>query len=174
MNIDVLLFIFGQIPFEEIYIDKEEKHGVYCDRYLKSKGKKEANKINEELLYCGTYKEFIFSECRPNHDKDKESQKTLVPKSKIRYTCLEHGIAFNGFCFTCLISICKNCKRHEKYCKKLFETFLLIKIFWIIINIIQVIMIIIFLASKEVMGLTKINLQNLNKDINYSLIWQHI
>ena len=115
---------FGQIPFEQIFTDKEGKHGKYCDRCVKTKGKsEETNIVKEELLYCGTCKEFICTECRPKHDEAKESHKTLVPKSKIRYTCLEHGKNFIGFCFTCLISICKDCKRHEKHCKKPFEDF---------------------------------------------------
>ena len=114
---------FGQIPFEEISLDKEGKHGKCCDRCAKSKEKKEESIIKGELLYCGTCKEFMCEECRPNHDKEKESHKILVPKSKIRYTCLEHGKNFIGYCFTCLTSTCKDCKRHDKHCKKLFEEF---------------------------------------------------
>ena len=140
---------FGHIPFEDITKDKENKHGVFCDRCdsqknadieeekeskegkeKKQKEKKEEkqkkdkkNIIEEELLYCGTCKQFICQKCRSSHEKEKESHKTLVEKSKIRYTCLEHGENYSGFCFTCLISVCKNCKRHNNHHTKKFEDF---------------------------------------------------
>ena len=34
---------FGQIPFEDISKDKENKHGKFCDRCVNSKGKDEKN-----------------------------------------------------------------------------------------------------------------------------------
>ena len=117
---------FGVIPFEDIDKDKENKHGKFCDRCAKAKKEEDANKniIEEDsLLYCGTCKQFICKKCRPEHDAEKESHKTLVPKDKISYTCLEHGKNYIGFCFTCLISVCPDCKRHEKHCKKQFEEF---------------------------------------------------
>ena len=130
---------FGHIPLEDITKDKENKHGVFCDRCSsqKSADKKEKQKekkeekqkkdkkniIEEELLYCGTCKQFICQSCRPVHDKEKESHKILVEKSKIRYTCLEHNERYSGFCFTCLISVCKSCKRHNNHHTKKFEEF---------------------------------------------------
>ena len=122
---------FGLIPLEDIDKDKENKHGKFCGRCTKPKPKaieeeckKESkSEIQEELLFCGTCKQFICNNCRPNHEQEKESHKILIPKSKLNYLCLEHGESYIGFCFTCLISICKNCKRHEKHCKKLFEDF---------------------------------------------------
>ena len=116
---------FGQIPFDDISKDKENKHGQFCDRCANSNGKKEEknNSITDELLYCGTCKQFICSNCRPNHDKEKESHKVLIPKSKLRYTCLEHDKKYIGFCFTCLIDVCQDCQRHNKHCKKLFKEF---------------------------------------------------
>lgn len=114
---------FGQIPFTDIDKDKENKHGKFCDRCDKKEEEKNNIILEEDLLYCGTCRQFICSKCRPEHDKEKESHKVLVPKSKISYTCLEHGKGYVGFCFTCLISVCVDCKRHEKHCKKLFEEF---------------------------------------------------
>lgn len=115
---------FGQIPFDELTKDKENKHGKFCDR-CKLKGQE--NEINNEnkndLKYCGTCKQFICPKCLEEHSKEKESHVVLVESSKISYTCLEHNEKYNAYCFTCLKSICKNCKRHEKHCKKLFEEF---------------------------------------------------
>lgn len=113
---------FGQVYFENIIKDKENKHGTHCDRCIKN-NKLEKNKIKGELLYCGTCRHFICSKCRNDHDKEKETHKILIPKSKLNYTCLEHGVKYIGYCFTCLISICPNCKRHEKHCIKKFEEF---------------------------------------------------
>ena len=115
---------FGQIPFEDITKDIENKHGAFCDRCKSSKElQKKNNLINDDLLYCGTCKQFICDNCRSDHDKEKESHKILVRKSILRHTCLEHGKNFIGYCFSCLISICSECKRHEKHCKKNFEEF---------------------------------------------------
>ena len=114
---------FGQIPLKDLPKDKENKHGKVCERCVASKESEQNSIINEDLLYCGTCKQFICSKCRPDHDKEKESHKVLVPNSAVRYTCLEHGKIFIGYCFTCLISICKDCKRHNNHCKKLFEEF---------------------------------------------------
>ena len=133
---------FGTMPFDDISLDKERKHGAFCDRCpLKNdneindnaineknekKSKNKNNKINtikEDLLYCGTCKQFICSKCKPKHDEEKESHKVLIPKSEISYTCLEHGEKYDSYCFTCLKSICQKCKRHEKHCKKTFEEF---------------------------------------------------
>ena len=120
---------FGQIPFDDITKDKEKKHGVFCDRCQsqensdKEGNEKEKNVIEDDLLYCGTCKQFICQKCRPSHDKEKERHKILIPKSQIRYTCLEHGERYSGFCFTCLISVCKSCKRHNKHRSKNFPEF---------------------------------------------------
>lgn len=121
---------FGHIPFEDITKDKENKHGEFCDRckekYQPNKEEiiqKQKNIIKEELAFCGTCKEFFCKNCRPIHNIEKETHLILVPKSKIKYTCLEHGETYIGYCFTCLISVCKSCKRHDKHCKKLFEDF---------------------------------------------------
>ena len=119
---------FGIIPFEDFEKDKWNKPGKFCDRCSKSnkeekEDKKSNTKIKEELLYCGTCKQYICKKCRPEHDIEKESHKTLVPKSQMNYICLEHGKLFIGFCFTCLISICQDCKKHEKHCKKKFVEF---------------------------------------------------
>ena len=114
---------FGQIPFDDISKDEENYHGKYCDRCKKSKKEEQNNLINDNLLYCGTCKEFICDNCRADHDKEKDSHKILVPKSILRHTCLEHGKSFIGYCFSCLISVCSECKRHDKHCKKLFEEF---------------------------------------------------
>lgn len=117
---------FGQIPLEDIIKDKENKHGKFCDRCVNKKEKEEKNNINsikEELLYCGTCKQFICSNCLQEHNIQKESHKSLVKKSKLRYTCLEHKENYIGFCFTCLVDICKKCERHNKHCTKLFKEF---------------------------------------------------
>lgn len=137
---------FGTIPFDDISLDRERKHGTHCDRCpLKNenenegkdndnakndknaknakKVKNEKNMIKEDLLYCGTCKQFMCLKCRPKHDEEKESHKILIPKSKISYTCLEHGEKYDSYCFTCLKSVCQKCKRHEKHCKKTFEEF---------------------------------------------------
>ena len=132
---------FGTMPFDDISLDRERKHGKHCDRCLSknenedededneinvknAKNKKnKTNVIKEELLYCGTCKQFICSKCKPKHDEEKESHKVLIEKSKISYTCLEHGEKYDSYCFTCLKSICQKCKRHEKHCKKTFEEF---------------------------------------------------
>lgn len=112
---------FGTIPFSEINQDKEKKHGVQCD--ICQKNKQNDNRIELELFYCGTCKQFICKECQSKHNKDKKNHKILVPKSKVLYTCLEHGKPFKGYCFTCLISICSECKRHEHHCTKIFKEF---------------------------------------------------
>jgi hypothetical protein len=121
---------FGLIPFEDMDKDKENNRGKYCDRCAKQNKEKKENEektnniiIEEDLLYCGTCKQFICKKCIPEHKLDKDSHKTLVPRSEISYTCLEHGKTFKGFCFTCLISVCELCKRHEKHCIKNFEDF---------------------------------------------------
>ena len=144
---------FGTIPFDDISLDKGRKHGTHCDRCAPKnenedndndndnennnainkknekkaknpkKEKKNNNTIKEDLLYCGTCKQFICSNCKKKHDEEKESHKVLIPKSKISYTCLEHGEKYDSYCFTCLKSVCQNCKRHEKHCKKTFKEF---------------------------------------------------
>ncbi len=120
---------FGHVPFEEIGKDKENKHGVFCDRCQKQSQQKKEEKVKDkniiegELLYCGTCKQFICQNCREEHAKEKESHVVLVPKSQIKYICLEHGERYTGYCFTCLISVCKKCQRHDKHRKKEFEEF---------------------------------------------------
>ena len=114
---------FGQIPFDDITKEEGNSHGKYCDRCENPKKDDSKNIINDDLLYCGTCKQFICGNCRKEHDKEKESHKILVPKSILRHTCLEHGKTFIGYCFSCLISVCPECKRHDKHCKKLFEQF---------------------------------------------------
>ena len=114
---------FGQMPFDDISKDESNNHGKYCDRCKKSKKDEQKNIINNDLLYCGTCKQFICDNCRADHDKEKESHKILVPNSILRHTCLEHGKTFVGYCFSCLISVCPECNRHDKHCKKKFEEF---------------------------------------------------
>ena len=132
---------FGTVPFDDISKDKEKKHGTHCDRCPKKENENENNEkdaknkknvknnnnkadiIREDLLYCGTCKQFICSKCKQKHDEEKESHKILIPRSKISYTCLEHGEQYDSYCFTCLKSVCKECKRHEKHCKKTFKEF---------------------------------------------------
>ena len=134
---------FGTIPFDDLSKDREQKHGTHCDRCeLNNQNKDNANNeqienneknpdkakitnniIRDDLSYCGTCKQFICSKCIKKHEEEKESHKVLIPKSKISYTCLEHGEKYDSYCFTCLKSVCKKCKRHEKHCKKKFEEF---------------------------------------------------
>ena len=115
---------YGQIDFNEINKDNKNKHGLNCDK-CKTKIKKEENNINEEeeLLYCGVCKIFICNKCKSMHDEEKESHKILVPKSKIGFTCLQHGKRYIGYCFSCLFSICPECIIHKKHCFKKFEEF---------------------------------------------------
>ena len=114
---------FGTIPFEDLPKIREKNQVKSCDRCVKSKESSQESLINEDLLYCGTCKQFICSNCKEAHDKEKESHKVLVPNSIVRHTCLEHGKRYIGYCFTCLISVCEDCKRHNIHCKKLFEEF---------------------------------------------------
>ena len=106
---------FGYIPFTDIF--KSNKiHGKIC-----SKCKKENTEINKELLYCGTCKEYFCTNCRPEHDQEKESHKIMIEKSRVNYTCLEHDKNFIGYCFNCLADLCPDCKRHESHTTKSFE-----------------------------------------------------
>ena len=106
---------FGQVPFQEIFQDKENKHGTHCDKCQKTEQLK--------LVYCGTCKQFFCPQCKNLHDKEKESHTLTVPLQKVKYTCLEHGKKFTSYCFTCLVSICSDCDRHKKHCVKLFKDF---------------------------------------------------
>ena len=108
---------FGIFTFSELFKNKN-KHGNICNRC-----KKENNGLDKELLYCGTCKEFFCNNCRPQHDKEKESHKILIEKSRVNYTCLEHNKNFIGYCFSCLVDVCSECKRHDKHIVKEFEEF---------------------------------------------------
>ena len=119
---------FGHIPFIELFKYKNV-HGNKCHWCEKNSESSDKNVINEELLYCGVCKEFMCNKCRPLHDKEKESHKILVKKSKVNYTCLEHNKNFIGFCFSCLSNICPECKRHEKHSIKNFKEFYSMKSF---------------------------------------------
>ena len=115
---------WGYIPFDDLFKNKS-KHGNECSKcqkqiILDTKKKKD----REELLYCGTCKEYICMNCKPNHDKEKESHKIMVEKSRVNYTCLEHNKNYIGYCFSCLIDTCPDCKRHEQHLVKTFEELL--------------------------------------------------
>ena len=70
---------FGNIPFEDILKNKENKHGKFCDRCLNSKDEHQSKNIdNNELLYCGVCQQFICLNCRLEHDKEKENHKILI------------------------------------------------------------------------------------------------
>ena len=88
---------YGYIPFEDLF-KNQHKHGKSCSLCKKEvsnlDAKKKIIKNEEELLYCGTCKEYICNKCRPQHDKEKESHKILIQKSKVNYTCLEHNKNF--------------------------------------------------------------------------------
>ena len=74
---------FGHIPFRDLFKYKNT-HGNkchWCNNDFSLDDKNVKNSIKEELLYCGTCKEFMCSKCRPIHDKDKESHKMLIKKS---------------------------------------------------------------------------------------------
>ena len=115
---------YGYIPFEDLF-KNQNKHGKVCSICKKEvsslDAKKKVIKNEEELLYCGTCKEYICVKCRPEHDKEKESHKVLVEKSKVNYTCLEHNKNFYAFCFSCLVDLCPDCKRHENHVVKTFD-----------------------------------------------------
>ena len=115
---------YGYIPFEDLF-KNQHKHGNVCSICKKEANnldaKKKGIKCEEELLYCGTCKEYICNKCRPKHDKEKESHKILVEKSKVNYTCLEHNKCFYSFCFSCLTDACPDCKRHENHVIKTFD-----------------------------------------------------
>ena len=122
---------FGHIPFRDLFKYKNN-HGNkchWCNNDFSLDDKNVKNSIKEELLYCGTCKEFMCSKCRPIHDKDKESHKMLIKKSKVNYTCLEHNKSFVGYCFSCLTNICPDCKRHELHTTKTFKEFYSMKSF---------------------------------------------
>ena len=106
---------FGTMPFSDIFKSKY-LHGNQCDRC-----KKNCSELEKELLYCQTCKNFICVNCRPVHDKEKESHKILIKKSGICYTCLQHNKNIIGYCFSCLLDICPECKRHNKHVIKTFE-----------------------------------------------------
>ena len=106
---------FGYIPFTDLF--KSNKiHGKIC-----FKCKKDNSELNTELLYCGTCKEYFCTNCRPEHDQEKESHKMMIEKSRVNYTCLEHNKNFIGYCFSCLVDMCPDCKRHESHITKSFE-----------------------------------------------------
>ena len=115
---------YGYIPFEDLF-KNQHKHGKSCSLCKKEVSNLDAKKIiiknEEELLYCGTCKEYICNKCRPQHDKEKESHKILIQKSKVNYTCLEHNKNFYAFCFSCLLDLCPDCKRHENHIVKTFD-----------------------------------------------------
>ena len=106
---------FGYIPFSDLF--KNNKiHGKIC-----FKCKKDNTELISELLYCGTCKEYFCTNCRPEHDQEKESHKMMIEKSRVNYTCLEHNKNFIGYCFSCLVDMCPDCKRHESHITKSFE-----------------------------------------------------
>ena len=96
----------GCLPFNDIFKNKDN-HGKSCFLCEKEAEKVELtkkiirDKDEDELLYCGTCKEYICNKCLPVHDKEKESHKILVEKSKVNYTGLEHNKKFYAFCFSC-------------------------------------------------------------------------
>lgn len=106
---------FGQVPFQQIFEDVENKHGTHCDKCQKTEQK--------DLVYCGTCKQFFCPQCKISHDKEKDSHIVTIPLQKIKYTCLEHGKKFTSYCFTCLVSTCPDCNRHKNHCMKLFKEF---------------------------------------------------
>ena len=118
---------YGYMPFDDLF-KNQSKHGKACSICKKEVAnlaqKKKVVKNEEELLYCGTCKEYICVKCRPEHDKEKESHKILVEKSKINYTCLEHNKNFYAFCFSCLADVCPDCKKHENHIIKSFDILL--------------------------------------------------
>ena len=112
---------FGYIPFDDLFKNKN-KHGNECSKCKKQiifEQKKIKGK--EQLLYCGTCKEYFCLNCKENHDKEKESHKIMVEKSRVNYTCLEHNKNFVGYCVSCLIDTCPDCKRHEQHLIKSFD-----------------------------------------------------
>ena len=119
---------YGYIPFSDLFKNKS-KHGKFCSLCKKEpvkidQVKKNTIKNEEELLYCGVCKEYICVKCRPEHDKEKESHKILIEKSKVNFTCLEHNKNFCSFCFSCLADACPDCIRHEKHIVKSFDVLL--------------------------------------------------
>ena len=119
---------FGHIPFSDLFKHKNT-HGRKCHWCNIDYESGDKNIIQEELLYCGTCKEFMCNKCRPQHYKEKESHKMLIKKSKVNYTCLEHDKNFIGYCFSCLTNICPDCKRHENHSIKTFKEFYSMKSF---------------------------------------------
>ena len=117
----------GYLPFSDIFKNKDN-HGKSCYLCEKETEKVELTKKiiknEEELLYCGTCKEYICNKCRPQHDKEKESHKILIQKSKVNYTCLEHNKNFYAFCFSCLVDLCPDCIRHKNHSIKTFDILL--------------------------------------------------
>ena len=109
---------FGYIPFSDLFKNKNI-HGKIC-----SLCKHENNQLDKELLYCGTCKEYFCNNCRKEHDKEKESHKILIEKSRVNYTCLAHNKNFIGYCFSCLVDVCIDCKRHESHIVKTFDEIL--------------------------------------------------
>lgn len=114
---------FDKIPYEDILKDKEKNYGKFCEKCVNLEEDPTNNENKDDLLYCGICKQFICINCGSKHDKEKESHQVLIPKLYIKYTCLEHGKKYIGFCFTCIISICEDCKRHNNHCTKLFREF---------------------------------------------------
>ena len=116
----------GFIPFSDIF-KNINKHGVFCSLCKKVTKEAELTKKaikEEELLYCGKCKKYICSKCRPEHDKEKETHKILLEKTKVNFTCLEHNKNFYAFCFDCLVDVCPNCTRHENHTFKSFDILL--------------------------------------------------
>ena len=112
---------YGSVPFDELFKNRKNS-GKICDLCKQDYNIQPKKKIPiEELLYCGTCKQFICNNCRPQHDKDKESHKILVEKSKLTYTCLEHNKNYIKYCFSCLTNVCPDCKRHDKHVVKVYN-----------------------------------------------------
>ena len=109
---------FGYIPFSDLFKNKNI-HGQIC-----SMCKKANTELDKELLYCGVCKEFFCVNCRKEHDKEKGSHKVMIEKSRVNYTCLEHNKNFIGYCFSCLVDVCSDCKRHENHVIKTFDEIL--------------------------------------------------
>ena len=106
---------FGYIPFSELFKYKDI-HGNECNKCNKN-----FKELEKELLYCGTCKQYLCSNCIPKHSKEKESHKVLIKKSRVNYTCLEHNKSFDGYCFSCLMDKCPECSKHNKHVVKKFE-----------------------------------------------------
>ena len=117
----------GNLPFNDIF-KIQDNHSKECS--LCEKGKeivdktKKITKDKNDLLYCGTCKNYICVKCRIEHDKEKESHKILVENSKVNYTCLEHNKNFYAFCFSCLVDLCPDCTRHKNHAIKTFDMLL--------------------------------------------------